>query len=207
VSGGITTCDETAYTGLLSGLIKVESDGERISLVFTQNRAQCPPDVVPRRVIRVVVQRVVDGLTQLAGLVPTTELVRSGRQSASRRGHRQASILALHAPRHRSQMSSASSVGDTIGTATAADSTPQWGHSLVICWRLRVAFPRSVVVIVLVVGGLLNEAVVAPPTEAPAAVIAAPLLVYTGRGARPTDAGEIVRLGPPRGATQSAPPG
>jgi hypothetical protein len=73
--------------------------------------------------------------------------------------------------------------------------------------RLRVTFPRAVVVIVLVVGVLLNEAVVAPPTEAQAAVVAAPLLVYTGRGARPTDAGETVRLGPPRGATQSAPPG
>jgi hypothetical protein len=46
-----------------------------------------------------------------------------------------------------------------------------------------VVFPRSVVVIVLVVGVLLNEAVVAPPTEAPAAVIGAPLLAYTGRGA------------------------
>jgi hypothetical protein len=37
--------------------------------------------------------------------------------------------------------------------------------------KLRVAFPRSVVVTVLVVGVLLNEVALAPPTEAPAAVV------------------------------------
>ena len=66
----IVARDEAAYAGLLGGFIEVERLGERVPLKLAHDCAECPPDVVPRWVVRVVVQIVVDGLTQSPVLLP-----------------------------------------------------------------------------------------------------------------------------------------
>ena len=77
------TCDEASDTGLLGRLVKVERLDKRIALTLTHDRCERPPDVLPLRVVWIVVKIVVDGLAQLAVLRPRRDgFVRARRREA-----------------------------------------------------------------------------------------------------------------------------
>jgi hypothetical protein len=63
--------DETPDAGRLGWLIKIESIDKRITLVFAHNCAERPPDIVPSRVVRLVIKIVMNGLFQLVILIPS----------------------------------------------------------------------------------------------------------------------------------------
>jgi len=76
--GALLASDKAAYTSRLRRLVEVEHLDERISLVFAHDRAECPPNIVPSRVVWLVIKVGVGGLAQLLVLVPRRDrLVRA----------------------------------------------------------------------------------------------------------------------------------
>jgi hypothetical protein len=83
VSGGTLGLarDEPPDTGLLGWLVDVERLNERIALVVAHNRCERPPDVIPLRVVWLVIKVVVNSLFQVAVLGPYWDgFVRAGRR-------------------------------------------------------------------------------------------------------------------------------
>jgi hypothetical protein len=79
VGAFLRTCNETANTGCVSWLTEIESFDERVALVFTQDCAECSPDIVPGWILGFVIEVFVEGLFELLVLRPARNgTVRSG---------------------------------------------------------------------------------------------------------------------------------